>query len=136
MEMNVPSASLTVPAKAEFVSAAPTFLVDDVAKTARWYESNLGFVASFVPESEPYVYASLHRQGVELMLLRMEDYQKQPVSRLGGHWDAYVRMKGVREFYESVRQRIPIRMELQKQSYGDWEFEIADPNGYVIVFSS
>jgi len=26
-------------------------------------------------------------------------------------------------------------MPLRKQPYGDWEFEVKDPNGYVLVFS-
>ena len=52
-----------------FVSSAPTFLVNDVATTAQWYEHNLGFSASFFPKTPPYVYASLQRDGVEIMLL-------------------------------------------------------------------
>ena len=24
--------------------------------------------------------------------------------------------------------------ELRKQSYGDWEFEVRDPNGYILMF--
>jgi len=120
--------------KPKFRSATPTFLVPDVGKAARWYETNLGFTVSALPKTEPYFYASLRRQGVELMLLSMENYEKQQISRTGGNWDAYIRMEGVREFYEEVRQRIPIRMELVKQPYGDWEFEASDPNGYVLVF--
>ncbi|MGC2109810.1 MAG: hypothetical protein WA655_09850 [Candidatus Korobacteraceae bacterium] len=41
----------------------------------------------------------------------------------------------MREFYEEVRQRIPVKSELVKRPYGDSEFEVADPNGYVLVFS-
>jgi hypothetical protein len=26
-------------------------------------------------------------------------------------------------------------MPLRKQGYGDWEFEVRDPNGYILVFS-
>jgi len=115
-------------------SAVPTFLVPDVAKTARWYEANLGFTFSPHPKSEPYVYASLRREGAEVMLLSMEGYKKEEISRTGGNWDAYIRMEGVREFYEEVRQRVPVRMELVRQPYGDWEFEVSDPNGYVLVF--
>jgi hypothetical protein len=118
-----------------FTSAAPTFLVSDVGNTARWYESHLGFMASFFPKSEPYVHASLCRDAIEIMLLRLEGYQKPNVSRPGGVWDAYIRMQGVHEFYEAVRQKVPIQLELVKQSYGDWEFEVRDPNGYVLVFS-
>jgi hypothetical protein len=43
-------------------------------------------------------------------------------------------MNGVRDFYDEVRGRIAIKMELTKQSYGNWEFEVEDPNGYVLVF--
>jgi uncharacterized glyoxalase superfamily protein PhnB len=115
--------------------AAPTFLVADVSATARWYIEHLGFEAAFVPKAEPYVYADLWRDGIEIMLLRLEGYQKPPIVREGGVWDAYVRMTGVEEFYETIRQRIPIRMPLTKQPYGDTEFEVADPNGYILVFS-
>ena len=73
------------------ICAAPTFLVPDVASTAQWYEANLGFQPSFHPKSEPYVYASLRRDGVEIMLLRLEGYLKLKVERAGGVWDAYVR---------------------------------------------
>jgi hypothetical protein len=48
--------------------------------------------------------------------------------------DAYIRMRSVREFYEVVRSDVPIHLELVKQSYGDWEFEVRDPNGYILVF--
>jgi hypothetical protein len=115
-------------------SAAPTFLVPDVGSTARWYETNLGFAASFVPKTEPYVYASLQRDGVEIMLLRQEGYRKPHVDRAGGVWDAYIRISGLREFYDQVRSRIPVKSELTKRPYGDSEFEVEDPNGYVLVF--
>lgn len=121
-------------ASPSFLSVAATFLVDDVGSTAEWYERHLGFAVSPFPKNKPYVYASLQRDGVEIMLLRTEGYQKPEISRPGGAWDAYIRMRGVREFYESVRQDVPIKMELVKQSYGNWEFEVRDPNGYILVF--
>ena len=119
----------------EFRSAAPTFLVNDVGETAAWYVKHLGFTASFFPENAPHVFADLARDEVEIMLLRLEGYRKPAVVRPAGNWDAYIRMNGVREFYESVRQLLPIKMELKKQPYGDTEFEVEDPNGYVLVFS-
>ena len=50
-------------------------------------------------------------------------------------WDAYIRMEGVKEFYESLKDRVEIVLPLRQQPYGDWEFEVKDPNGYVLVFS-
>jgi len=119
-------------------AAAPTFIVADVGATARWYDQNLEFTtAGTAPGIEPYAYASLQRDGVELMLLRVERYQKPDLTaaRPDGVWDAYIRMQGVHAFYDAVRTRTSIRRPLQQQPYGDWEFEVEDPNGYILVFS-
>ena len=80
-------------------SSVPTFLVADVGSTARWYTQQLGFrIAGTFPETEPYGYASLQRDGAELMLLRLDGYRKPDLSarRPEGLWDAYVRTEGVR----------------------------------------
>ncbi len=52
-------------------------------------------------------------------------------------YEAQLGFKGnsVKDFYESVRQHVDIIRPLGKQFYGDWEFEVKDPNGYVLVFS-
>ncbi len=118
-------------------SAVPTFLVPDIAATARWYVNELGFtLAGNVPPQEPYVYASLMRDGAELMLLNLADYQKPDLSarRPSGLWDAYFRMSGVAALYETVKGKPFVTMELTRQSYGDLEFELRDPNGYILVF--
>ena len=119
---------------AELLSSAPTFLVADIDATARWYEEVLGFRASPFPKEPPCVYASLQRDGVEIMLLRQEGYRKSKVERDGGAWDAYIRVKDVQDLYEGVRQRTALKSELTKRPYGDTEFEVEDPNGYVLVF--
>lgn len=91
MTQTIPASSSAIHIKA----AVPTFLVPDVGATARWYADHLGFrTAGVVPANEPYVYASLHRDGAELMLLRLLDYEKPDLTarRPEGVWDAYVRM--------------------------------------------
>lgn len=118
-------------------SAVPTFLVDDVGATARWYVSALSFtLAGHFPDEEPYAYGSLQRGGAEIMLLRLAGYDKPDLTGLRpeGIWDAYIRMNGVRAFYAQCEGREFVRMPLEKQPYGDWEFEVKDPNGYILVF--
>lgn len=118
-------------------STAPCFAVADIGATIRWYEQELGFESHHFPEKEPYVFGILMRDQIEIMLQRVDGYQK-PNSydrRNGGVWDVYIRMQGVKEFYESLRNKVDIVMPLTKQPYGDWEFEVKDPNGYVLVFS-
>ena len=51
-----------------------------------------------------------------------------------GMRDAYIRMRGVNRLYELVRERDFIRLPLKQQPYGNWEFEVRDPNGYLLVF--
>jgi uncharacterized glyoxalase superfamily protein PhnB len=112
--------------------------VADVGGTARWYAEALGFqIAGTVPAREPYVYASLQRDGVELMLLGLPGYRKPDLTALrpDGIWDVYVRMRGVHTFYSSMGGKSFITTPLKKQPYGDWEFEVRDPNGYILVFS-
>ena len=131
------TASQTTERTIKVGSAVPTFLVSDIAATSRWYVDELGFtLAGHFPAQEPYVYASLVRDNAELMLLNLAGYEKPDLSarRPVGLWDAYFRTQGVAALYETVKERPFVKMPLTRQSYGDLEFEVRDPNGYVLVF--
>jgi uncharacterized glyoxalase superfamily protein PhnB len=118
-------------------STTPCFAVADISQTTRWYEENLGFEGDPFPPNEPYVFAILRRDDVEIMLQRLENYQKPDIYglRSGGVWNVYIRMRGVKQLYDEVREKVEILQPLRKQPYGQWEFEVKDPNGYVLVFS-
>ena len=120
-----------------FRSVAACFPVADVDKTLDWYQRNLGFTCHPFPENPPYVFAILVRDTVEIMLQRVEGYEKPDLysQRSGGVWDAYIRITNIEEFYAEVRERVTVLMTLRQQPYGDWEFEIKDLNGFVLVFS-
>lgn len=122
---------------AEFHDVTPVFAVADISATIRWYEENLGFTGHPFPPQGPYVFAIMHRDKIEIMLQRVNDYQKPNIydSRDGGVWDAYFRIEAVKEFFESVRQKVTVVKPLCRQPYGNWQFEVADLNGYVLVFS-
>jgi len=118
-------------------SAAAVFAVADVGATMRWYKEELGFSGDAVPATEPFVFGIIWRDHVEIMLMRLEGYQKPNLyeRRAGGVWDAYLRVSGVKEFYEAVKDRLEIKQPLRRQPYGQWEFEVRDPNGYILVFA-
>ena len=122
---------------AELSSLAACFPVADISKTIRWYEEQLGFTGDPFPSAEPYVFAILRRNDVEIMLQRIDGYEKPDLyhRRDGGVWDAYISVEGVRDLYESVQGEATIVKPLCLQPYGNWEFKIKDPNGYVLVFS-
>ena len=118
-------------------SAVPTFPVADVAETALWYAENLRFqIAGHFPNQEPYAYASLQLGAAEIMLLSIPGYQKPDLRarRPAGLWDAYIRTEGVNNLYRSFEGQPFIEMSLIERPYGDWEFAVLDPNGYLLVF--
>jgi uncharacterized glyoxalase superfamily protein PhnB len=122
---------------AEFQSLAACFPVADISATITWYEEQLGFVGDPFPDHEPYVFAIMRRDNIEIFLQLVEGYQKPDVysRRPGGVWDVYIRTEGVKDLYESVREEATIVQPLRRQPYGNWEFEVKDPNGYILVFS-
>ena len=121
----------------EYRSIAPVFIVADVGTTLEWYQSKLGFWSDPFPSAEPYVFAILFRDRIEIMLQRFEHYQKPDDynGRPGGVWNAYIRTSGVKDLFEAIRDEVTIVQPLRQQPYGAWEFEVKDPNGYVLVFS-
>jgi len=121
----------------EYRSIVPVFSVADVGATMNWYQTKLGFWTDPFPANEPYLFAILFRDNVEIMLQRVENYQKAETYHLrsGGVWDAYIRSSEVKELYEAIKDEVSIAKPLRRQPYGAWEFEVKDPNGYVLVFS-
>jgi len=121
----------------EISSINPCFAVADVGATIRWYETELGFSGDPFPSSEPFVFGILRRDGVEIFLQRIDGYVKPDLyeKRPGGVWDAYLRVEGLEHFYQSIKDRVDIKQPLHRQPYGLSEFEVRDPNGYILVFS-
>lgn len=120
----------------ECQSIVPVFTVADVGATIDWYQTKLGFWSDPFPEQEPYVFAILFRDHIEIMLQRLENYQKPNIysQRPGGIWNAYIRMSKLKEFYEAIKNEVTVVQPLRQQPYGAWEFEVRDPNGYLLVF--
>ena len=118
-------------------SVAACFPVADVAATIEWYAQHLGFTAHPFPPTGTPVFAILERDQVEIMLQLVDAYEKPELysRRSGGDWDAYIRVTGIDDLYDSIRNQVEVLMTLRQQPYGDWEFEIRDLNGYVLVFS-
>jgi len=119
--------------------ATPVFLVGDIAATMRWYREALGFDADAVPKTPPHHFCVLRRDGVEIFLQQLDGYQRPDVydQREGGVWSAYLHTEGVHALYEALKDRavVTVIQPLHRQPYRQTEFEIRDPNGYVLVFA-
>lgn len=119
--------------------ATPVFLVADIAATMQWYRETLGFTGRAVPESPPHNFGIIGRDGVEIMLQRLDGYRKPDLyeERDGGVWSVYLRVDGIRELFDqlSTTPGVNILEPLRAQPYGQTEFVVKDPNGYVLVFA-
>ncbi len=126
-------------ASARFQSATPVFLVGDIAETMRWYENALGFKGEAVPRLPPHSFAILRRDEVVLFLQQLTGYQKPDLykERAGGVWSAYIQTDDVKGLYAALKDRgdVIVVHPLHTQPYGQIEFEIQDPNGYILVFA-
>jgi len=119
-----------------FKFAATVFLVSDVGTTARWYRDVLGFEFNAFPDAEPFEWASVRRDNVEIMLQRSVGYRKPDLDSLrpGGVWNAYFYVTEVDQLFADIKDRVEVRRTPADQPYHLREFEIADLNGYVLVF--
>jgi len=120
-----------------FKFGATVFLVSDVGATARWYRDVLGFTFNTFPDTEPFEWASVCRDQVEIMLQRSEGYLRPDLDPLrpGGVWNAYFYVTDVDGLFGGIKDRVTVRRTPTDQPYQMRELEIADPNGYVLVFA-
>ena len=119
--------------------AVPVFVVSDIATTMAWYVARLGFSARAVPESQPHSFCILTRDGVTIFLQQLDGYEKPDLYDLreGGVWNAYLQTDDVRGLFETLSGFPDVRVleDLAHQDYGQTEFVVRDPNGYVLVFA-
>jgi uncharacterized glyoxalase superfamily protein PhnB len=115
-------------------SIAPLFQVADVGRSVAWYRNVFGFEAHTFPKQPPYVFAVLNCGPVEIMLKHNPCYEHKPPE---GAWDAYVRLTGnrLREVYAELREKGVVVRPLERMFYGDAEFDVRDPDGYVLCVS-
>ena len=112
--------------------AVPLLRVADVARSAGWYHDVLGFDVGPFPDDPPYEFAILRRGPAEVMLRRASE--GRPSGWRG--WDVYVRLSaGLRELHSSLAPQGIVTRRLERMFYGDAEFDVQDPDGYVLCFS-
>lgn len=110
---------------------APVLRVADVSRSIAWHERVLGFKADCFPDTPPYDFAILKRDGAEIMLQRVSPpEQAGPLSRES--WSVYVRLSGERilELHEQVKGGTAVLASPWRRFYCDVEFEIAEPDGH------
>lgn len=120
--------------RAKLSGSTVVFLVGGLEATARWYE-RLGFTATLFPPG----FAIVSRDDVDVFLQQADNYTRpdDPVARERGAWNVYIRTDDVRALFDEISgvRDVTITRSPELQPYGQLEFEVVDPNGYVLVFA-
>ncbi len=119
---------------AKLRKSTPVFLVGNIATTMSWYQ-DIGFEAQYFPPG----FCILRRDGVAIFLQAHDGYTRpyDPGARERGAWNAYIETDNVNVLFDefSKRPNVNIISTPCPQPYGQIEFEVMDPNGYVLVFA-
>jgi len=120
-------------------SLAPNIFTNNIQETIAVY-TLLGFkVAMSVPEKgDELVWVMMVNGSVTLMFQTFESLGDElpEISRNNGaSLLLYINIKNVREFFESVKDKVKVLKGLEKTFYGATEFSILDNNNYVLTFA-
>lgn len=119
----------------KIASAVPVLEVNNVEASMDWYREMLGFQATSFPEAPPYSFAILLHGETELMLQRATEIKARNPQPY--RWNVYLRFSGgqLRTLYQTLTSRGVVSRRLERMFYGLAEFEITDPDGYVLCLS-
>lgn len=119
-------------------SLAPNIFVHEIAKTIDYYQQ-LGFsVIARVPEAGEPVWVMMNCGEVNLMFQTFQSVEGTlpVVSREdGGSLLLYIKMKGIRAFFNRIRDHVEVLSGLEKTFYGAIEFSVRDLNNYMLTFA-
>ncbi|MEM9144692.1 MAG: VOC family protein [Pseudomonadota bacterium] len=114
---------------------APIVPVRRVARTVEFYTQVLGF--DLADRNADGTFAYLVREGAGIMLLDLSD--ARALKATGEFLSAYVWVRGVEAYYESIRpmlDRLPSNrvQPLFQKPDGRAEFHVRDPDGFMLFF--
>ncbi len=111
--------------------AATVLHVKDVSKTLEYYSEKLGFGVSFKWEDPPS-YAVLKAGEVNIHLAQAPPNFKVDSSQT----PIYIFVRDIERLYQKLKKhKVEIVTPLSPRDYGQKDFDIRDPNGYILSFS-
>ena len=118
----------------------PNLMVEDVARTLAFYRDVLGFqVLTTLPEQEPFDFAIVQRDSVELMFqARASLSDNVPAltgAPIGASQTFYIDVEGIRDLYQALHDKVEIVVDFHTTFYGTQEFYFRNINGYILSFS-
>jgi uncharacterized glyoxalase superfamily protein PhnB len=121
-------------------SLSPNLFVKDIRATIEFYK-HLGFnlVMSVPAEADgnldwamvtsgnvTFMFQTFQSLGDTLPMISRQD---------GGSLLFYIRIRKIRAYFDSIKEKVNVVHGLQKTFYGATEFSITDPNNYLLTFA-
>lgn len=117
----------------------PLIYVSNLGKSISFYTELLGFkLGELYPSKEEATYAPIFIAAYKLMLVLARDSNKKFYPRgLGGSGTQFfIQIEDVDSVWERIKDKVEIVDPIESKSWGDREFTIQDPDGYLISFYS
>jgi uncharacterized glyoxalase superfamily protein PhnB len=119
-------------------SLSPNIFVKDINKTIDFY-NQIGFsVVTTVPEQGDFIWTMMTCGNVTFMFQTFDSLGTDipEIKRQnGGSLLFYIKLKNIRIFFNSIKDKVMVLKGLDKTFYGATEFSITDNNGYVLTFA-
>jgi len=119
-------------------TVSPNIYVKDLKATVEFYKV-LGFtVVTFVPETGEPIFVMMTCGTVTFMFQTFKSIENTlpVISRVdGGSILLYIKLNGIRAFYEKIKDQVTVLHGLDKTFYGATEFSIRDNNNYMLTFA-
>lgn len=120
-------------------SLAPNIFTNNIQETVALY-TLLGFnVTMSVPEQgDELVWVMMVNGSVTIMFQTYASLENElpEISREdGGSLLLYINLKNIKDFFESIKDKVKVLKGLEKTFYGATEFSILDNNNYVLTFA-
>jgi catechol 2,3-dioxygenase-like lactoylglutathione lyase family enzyme len=120
-------------------SLSPNIFVKDINETIKFYQL-LGFsLVVTVPETgNDLVWAMMIKGNVTFMFQTFVSLGEElpDISRQdGGSLLLYIKLKGIRQFFDQIKDLVPVLKGLETTFHGATEFSIKDNNNYVLTFA-
>ena len=124
----------------KIASFSPNLMVKNVNKSIEFYCNILGFsLVQTVPESGEPDWGMVEKDGFFVMFQKEEsikqEYPELNSQNSGGALTFYIKISDIQEFYNKICSLTDVSHEMHKTFYDADEFDITDPDGFILVFS-
>lgn len=119
-------------------TVSPNFFVDDIEKSIEFYKL-LGFkTVATVPEQGDIIWAMMNCGNINFMFQTFKSLGNDlPLvqKKNGGSLILYIQIKGIRNYFNQIKDNVTIIKGLEKTFYGATEFSIKDINNFILTFA-